>query len=1188
MSLGVIRKNMAKNFLQGIIDEMPQADQKDYLKARNKVVNDFIRTTYGNDWKDAERIQTLSFNPIHQYSCGILFPQKVIHEHHIESEDNNNEFDKIESQDEPNNKFRKELKAPVNNDEGDDDELNTIDLSTQSKPSSFGINFVVDLNETLEIKLGYSQYIIKKDKDNNLISPAEWTQNKFIHEVSISCSESFDNKYFSDDKLLLNMVKRKKDNNFIVSLSLSNQNKFEGKKIDSKDAFFNVGIIVKTKNSSFFPIDSSINSSVGDEKESMDLLFREKKSYASGNGCAADWIFEDNACKEINTTFIPIHETSTITAREGDFRMSNFADFDDNKGLLKYSQIENLISDYDIWYDTQKSEATKLEEKYNNASLRHIKAIDTYKRRMKKGLELLKQNPELDKAFKLTNLAMLIQFNRGKNLKKKNNNDELLSDDKSFLKKLTSNDYDNMDGSWRPFQLAFLLTCIPDIADPKSESSFKDLVDLIWFPTGGGKTEAYLGVLAFTVIIRRMRNKDNAGVTAIMRYTLRLLTSDQFRRASGLICALEYIRREKIFDIDLGSEEISIGLWIGQKASPKNDEAAGRWLNDPKMKDNQGNFKFILNECPWCKTDLIAKDSPGYKIVPKNRKKKVIVHCSDDSCFFSNNLPIYLWEETIFEKKPTLLLSTVDSLTKLAWRKGASALFKDENFSPPELIIQDELHLISGPLGSVMGLFEVALLKLLTREQYSPKIIGASATLTFSDTHSKSLYSGRSSAIFPPQGLKWGDSFFAEEKDNDKLPGRMYLGYFGSMKGSMVESAFGASVPLLQSPQQILPTSTKDAKKGEKEVVINILGNLRVGGSFSIYQGGKPSIYKINEIIDMDNDYGIIINLDEPLTSDIKSLTSIFPAITKYETAIDPYGTLIWYFNSKKELATVLNQKIRLVNSLRDNSKRINKGRLGPVESPSKFSRKLDNCEELTGRLSQDEIGQIVENLRKPWTQNIATSTFKGMDIVYSTNMISVGVDISRLGLMMVHGQPRTTAEYIQSTSRVGREFPGLVLTVYNHNKSKDRSIYEQFNNYHQSLYRFVEGISITPFSRGSITRALPAVFISLVRSFFEIEDPNIKGQSKVVKEIKDWILEAVKNVDPEESSYVEKELEYIIKKWESSNPADWGEMRGNSDSREMLMNPNSSQNTVFGDVPTSMRSTAKEVNIELFRKENF
>ena len=403
----------------------------------------------------------------------------------------------------------------------------------------------------------------------------------------------------------------------------------------------------------------------------------------------------------------------------------------------------------------------------------------------------------------------------------------------------------------------------------------------------------------------------------------------------------------------------------------------------------------------------------------------------------------------------------------------------------------------------------------------------------------------------------------------------------------MIESAFGASVPLLQSPQQPLPVSTKPSKKGEKEISTNILGKLETGNTFSIFHhGGAPSIYKINDIV--ENETNITIKFDEPLDSDIKDLTTIFPAITKYETAFDPYGTLIWYFNSKKELANISNQMIRLIDSLKDNAKRVNKGRLGPEEAPAKFFRKIKECEELTGRRTQDEIGEIVEKLRRPWTQNIATSAFKGIDIVFATNMISVGVDISRLGLMMVHGQPRTTAEYIQSTSRVGREFPGLVLTVYNHLKSKDRSIFEQFNSYHQALYKFVEGVSITPFSRGAIARALPAVFISLVRSFSEINDPNIRGQDIIIKEIKDWILEAVKNVAPDELTFVKQELDKIIKKWENSNPSDWGEMRGNADQREMLMNPNSNQNTVFGNIPTSMRNTAKEVSINLYKKEDF
>ena len=225
------------------------------------------------------------------------------------------------------------------------------------------------------------------------------------------------------------------------------------------------------------------------------------------------------------------------------------------------------------------------------------------------------------------------------------------------------------------------------------------IVDVIWFPTGGGKTEAYLGLSAFCMFLRRLRNPDHAGTSILMRYTLRLLTTQQFQRAASLICACEYIRRGN--EDRLGSERFSIGLWVGTEVTPNSEKDAVTSLNN--LLNHRGVNKFVILSCPWCgaamgpqKMGSSAK-CKGYRKLARPGRVRLI--CEDSDCDFSSDdgLPLAVIDEHIYESPPTLLIGTVDKFAMLAFRPEARRLFGiDTPFPPPELIIQDELHLISG------------------------------------------------------------------------------------------------------------------------------------------------------------------------------------------------------------------------------------------------------------------------------------------------------------------------------------------------------------------------------------------------------------------------------------------------------------------------------------------------------------
>jgi hypothetical protein len=1165
---------------------MEEPTTEKYLEARTKIVDDLKDAVIGNDWRSDEE-RKLNFNPLYHFVSGILYPidnrgsgylaDQEVNEPLNENDSKSENEDEIESNINPNARKK-------NTDEEDEDPLeqkNIIDQSVQAKQSSFGINCITSLDEELAIYYGFSQYEHKTiEVDEGKKSYYLQKKVRDSHTFLIN-SNSLHQEQLIGDGLVLRIDSRISANQVISTISISHQMQLADDSVYSlENCFFQIGLEISSLKSSFLPIKTPLQAGSGAQAKSLDLLFRDKLSYATGNGCATDW--EDKKdCKKIWTDFLPSFEVKSIEPTQAfDLKMEQLANIDNQyTNEEAFSCLDDICIQYKEWINEQEEAAKELDEHHKETAKNHIASAKSWLKRIETGVEIIKNDEDASLAFRLANHAMLIQANRLSLLERKKSKEDINCLDRDFFEDLQLNTHKKIKYSWRPFQLAFVVGMIPDIVDPEAKDSLRDQVDLIWFPTGGGKTEAYLGVLAFSILHRRIIDPEDAGVVALMRYTLRLLTSDQFRRSSALICALDYIRKEKILDIDLGEENISIGLWIGSKGNPATHANAKAALNDL---DIHGNQAFMLDECPWCKSHLTDPNDSGYE----RTRGKVIIRCTDSSCHFYESLPIYLWQEAIFDEKPSLLLGTIDNFAKLAWLPEAIDLFAGNDVSPPDLIIQDELHLISGPMGSMVGLYETVLLKLLEQNGKGPKIIGATATLSLEGSQSKSLYRGRDSSVFPPQVLNWGDSFFAKERQ-DKY-GRQYIGFFGSSKGSMIESAFSASIPLLQAPNKILPVLAEDAKKGDTNLKIS-LRQLPQNSFFSIFHnGGDYTEYKVVECDDGKPNQVII--LEEGLKEDLKSGEAFYPKPMSADLAFDPFGTLVWYFNSKRELAYISNQTNRMRDSLKSNARYEKFGQLGTEKAPYRFARHIKQVRELTGRLTQDEIQAIISELRKPWTQVMGEQfQFTGIDILFSTNMISVGVDISRLGLMLMHGHPRTTSEYIQATSRVGRRYPGLVTTVYNHHKSKDRSTYEMFKNYHQSFYRFVEAVSVTPFSSGARARALPAIFVSLARHF-GIGNPSLNDNShdnNALDKAREWILSSLTLVDPEEYNNTEKELDRIIKKWKSRLPTQWGKMGGMTNDEVRLlgvMGDPESDLTVF-KAPISMRSVDAGVGVEFFKE---
>jgi hypothetical protein len=763
----------------------------------------------------------------------------------------------------------------------------------------------------------------------------------------------------------------------------------------------------------------------GQEQQSLDLLYRHEQTFATGHGCAGAWQADEAAycANSVSAEVLPYHESPAITpnlefvdSKSGEKKeltipLSLLGD--DARVKAAQGQLDLMVDLYEDWINQRRKDLPQLESTYKAAAQRHVEACDDALKRMRKGIQLLAADPnsKVSVAFRLTNQAMLIQALASGAETRVQSHDEN-AQRVSFLPEYHEPDLSSDKAvmrAWRPFQIAFLLMNLPALADPTDPG--REIVDLIWFPTGGGKTEAYLGCAAFSILMRRIRDPRDIGTHVLMRYTLRLLTAQQFQRASSLICALEHLRsgRENL----LGKDSFTIGIWVGGDTTPNSRASAVRALSSTK-RNGEEDYKMVLLKCPWCGAEMGPKRKPGqqrrYEVHGVRQVgQDVRLHCPDQKCSFSSGLPVKVIDDDLYEEPPTYVIATVDKFASLAWRAECRSLFGigDDGqrvASPPGLIIQDELHLITGPLGSMVGLYETLIDELATDHRgdgapIKPKLIAATATTRASDRQIRDLYARNHTCIFPAPGLDAADSFFAKyERDEHgvRKPGRRYVGF--------------------------LPLNYSSA----------------LTASVRIYAAAMSAAYGF-------------------ATEDER----------------DPWWTLLVFYNSLRELGANLTLfGADIPERMKDIQRRW---------FPGFHMRFVNQVLELTGRLANSEVPRALEALGRTYKEKPSKGRWP-VDACLASNIIEVGVDVDRLGLMAVAGQPKTTAQYIQATGRVGRRLPGLILVNYGATKARDRSHYEHFQSYHSRLYAQVEPASVTPFTIPVLERALHAVIVAHAR----------------------------------------------------------------------------------------------------------
>ena len=919
---------------------------------------------------------------------------------------------------------------------------------------------------------------------------------------------------------------------------------------------FQPALNVSTIGNDFRFIETNPNpnfSEMDDEDRSLELLYRKKKIYATGLGVSVDWEVDSAGSGSVWSDFFPQAEVPPMSfdlpenksILSSDLSMKRLSDLDDSDKSKKISALINLVGLYKIWVDELENAAKFLNPRFNSAAMSNVAECKRAYERMYAGIETLRSNDVAYSAFMLANRAMFMQRVQLR-MQQRTSNIDRYPDDEDIAELLRNMNYwesDDGDAKWRPFQIAFLLMDINSIVDDNSPE--RNIVDLIWFPTGGGKTEAYLGLTAFSIFYRKLAHQhESGGTTVIMRYTLRLLAAQQFTRAATLICACEFIRqdceakRHKYPTYSLGKERITIGLWIGGSHIPnKNDKAKFHLDKLLAVRDyyyvrneKDRNNKFQVLKCPWCGTKLV-KDDKDKRLVGKwgyaMRGKHFYMFCPQEDCDFTKELPIQIIDDELYANPPTLLFGTVDKFAMMPWDGRVGSFFGiGSKNRAPELIIQDELHLISGALGTMVGLYEAAVDAICGQKGVSTKIIASTATIRRAKEQCSVLYN-REVVQFPSPGLDASDSFFAREAEvsyENGIFGRMYIG--------------------------IMPSGKTKA-----------MTEIRVMAAL------------LQKIYTMD------------LPDEVK----------------DKLWTLTVYFNSLKDLgkaSTLVDDDVKDF-IIRTANRMFTSRRL------------IVGSDELTSRVTTTELNETLDKLEKlEYSKKNIEDKRYASNVLLATNMISVGIDVARLNVMLMVGQPKLTSEYIQASSRIGRSFPGVALVQYDATKSRDRSHYERFKAYHESFYRFVEPTGATPFSKPARERALHAVLTAILRQKAGLNQDkdaiNFDKEylSDIIAEIENFIADRIRSISARANNGMRddiddtcKEMTLFFDEWQkmvddcnsvcdSPLPLYFGRRfigtLPSSGLKRLLKQYNSSGSDVAFETLTSMRNVDSQVNGEI------
>jgi len=994
-------------------------------KPRDDLLSYVKRTLMGPVGGETE---VLEGTPFLRYMTGILFPQGAL----------------LGKVGDDVTATADEIVSDASDVEGGHDEIASgVDLASEQLPSAVGLSFKVPDNTSIRCLVWAGRYKRlseargQRGEVNWVRVPLATREMPEVVEISrTTLSESvFDGK----GKLTVRWRSRP-DGFAIVTVALVNAVHAAGRAPDPESALFQVGLRCEATGG-IFPYPRTGTGHAPDSEEAeVEFLYRAVLSFARGHGAGVTWgAPTDNRVSSVEIDFTPMVEMPRPTFEVADPAIDprccdvNFLAHAPRDTVVH--TLESLTAGYSAWAAQQSEGVSKSSDPVIAARLSN--RIEAWALRMKAGVERLRLDDVAWRCFSLANEAMGIQMVLSKARPK-------VPFNRRERKSMPPIDFSGR--TWRPFQIAFLLGVIDSLIDEQAVD--REIVDVIWFPTGGGKTEAYLLVSTFELLRRRIVHGLQDSATAIVsRYTLRFLVAQQFQRTSALIVALETLRRK--FTAELGDRPFTLGLWVGDAVTPNTYKRAHD-LFEAQFETTSPRNPFILQACPCCGTEIF----PTEKIRASQRRHKkdfgvvalqdrFYFKCASEACEFRQTLPVNEVDEALYNDPPSILLGTVDKFALLPWDERSRVFFggTDDHSPPPSLLLQDELHLISGPLGSIAAPYEAAIDAIIKARGPRAKRIGSTATIRNAREQVKSLY-GLEVAVFPSPSTRWDDAyFFSTDKEQC---GRTYLGVMGQGYIKPVVAMAWTAAALLQAVREV------------------------------------------------------------PLDSE----------------ALNAYWTLLAYHNSRRELG-------RTLTAAQDEIQ----ARIKAIASSQAVVRHVTEPLELSATMVKS-LGEAIEALEKPWSPKDPS-----IDLVPCTSVISVGVDLDRLGVMLMNGQPKLTSEYIQATSRVGRgNVPGLVVSLFSATKPRDRSHYEDFRAYHEAIYRHVEPTSLTPYALPARERTLHAALIATVRhatAFRANEAAQITDftadefQARVAD-----LLDIIRSSDPTEADATEQLLHRRIAEW--------------------------------------------------------